>query len=212
MPLLVVAAAWAAQGGVLGNGFVWDDGILLRPSSPIARGFAAIPQLFLGTWGGAVGSELGLYRPIVSVSLAVQAGLHGVSDPFPFHLVNLLLHGLASVLVLAVVHRVVPRRPIVSTTAALLFAMHPLHTGTVSWIVARGDLLATVFAALACLVWTSRARLSVDRALGAALLYLLACLSKEAALPLPAVLLLVDAAAARGVRPALRARWGGTSR
>ncbi|MFO0933125.1 MAG: hypothetical protein U1E39_10505 [Planctomycetota bacterium] len=209
MPLLVVAVAWAAQGGVLGNGFVWDDGILLRPSSPIARGFAAVPELFLGTWGGAVGSELGLYRPIVSATLAVQAGLHGVGDPFPFHLVNLLLHGLAAVLVLAVVHRVMPRRPVVSSTTALLFAAHPLHTGTVSWIVARGDLLATIFAALAFLVWTSRARLSADRALGAALLYLLACLSKEAALPLPAVLLLVDGAAAGGVRPALRARWAG---
>ncbi|MBL9088116.1 MAG: hypothetical protein JNM10_13335 [Planctomycetia bacterium] len=209
MPLLVVAAAWAAQGGVLRNGFVWDDGILLRPSSPIARGFAAIPELFLGTWGGAVGSELGLYRPVVSATLAVQAGLHGVENPFPFHLVNLLLHGVASVLVLAVAHRLLPRRPVVSATTALLFAMHPLHTGTVSWIVARGDLLATVFAALAFLVWTARPALSPDRALGAALLYLLACLSKEAALPLPGVLLLVDAAASRGLRPALRARWGG---
>jgi len=208
MPLLVVAAAWAAQGGVLRNGYVWDDGILLRASSPIARGFAAIPDLFAGTWGGAVGAELGLYRPLVSVTLAVQAGLHGVADPFPFHLVNLLLHGLAAVLVLAVGHRLLPRRPVVSATAALLFAVHPLHTGTVSWIVARGDLMATVFACLAVLVWTRRTTVSGEAAVGTAVLYLLACLSKEAALPLPAVLLLLDAGPGRlGLRGAVRRRW-----
>lgn len=204
-PLLVVAAAWAAQGGVVGNGLVGEDGTTLAPSGLIARGLAGIPDLLVGTDGGA-------FRPVAAASLAVQASLHGVGDLFAFHLANLLLHGLAAVLYLAALHRLLPTRPVVVAAAALLFAAHPLHTGTVSWISARGDLLAAVFGLGALLAWTGpgRAGVSFPRAVGAGTLYLLACLSNEAALPLPGVLLVLDAARDRtGPLRALRARTTG---
>jgi len=210
MPLLVVAMAWAAQGGVLRNGWVWDDAILVRDGSAVARGLAAIPSLLFGTWGGGDGIDVGLYRPFVGASLAVQASIHGVADPFPYHLLNLFVHGGVAVAFLALLHRLLPTRPVVTATAALVFAAHPLHTGTVSWIVARGDLLAALFCLLAALAWTRPRGLDLAAVLLTAVLWFLALLSKEMAVTLPLVLLGIDAwGRGRGVRAALAERWKG---
>ena len=205
MPLLVVAVAWLAQGAVLRNGWVWDDAIVVRDDPTIARGLAAVPELLSGRWGGRT-DDVGLFRPLVNATLAVEAELHGLSSPFPFHLTNLFLHGAVAVLLLAALHRLLPARPVVASTAALLFAAHPLHTGTVSWIVARGDLLAACFLLLAVLAWTRPRGLDASAVLLAALAWFAALLSKEMALGLPIVLLVIDVARLGGVGAAVRRR------
>ncbi len=209
MPLLLVAVAWAAQGGSLANGWVWDDAILIRDGDPVAKGLAALPDAWASPWGGEE-QAVGLYRPLVTASLALQAAVHGVADPFPFHLANLFLHGLASVLLLALANRLLPRRPIVTAGAALLFAAHPMHAGTVSWIVARGDLLAAVFGLSAALVWTRPKGNPVVTVAWTAVLSFAAVLSKESAAVLLPVLFLLDVGCRDGsVASALRRRWPG---
>lgn len=205
MPLLVVAVAWLAQGAVLRNGWVWDDAIVVRDDPTIARGLAAVPELLSGRWGGRT-DDVGLFRPLVNATLAIEAEIHGLSSPFPFHLTNLFLHGAVAVLLLAALNRLLPARPVVASTAALLFAAHPLHTGTVSWIVARGDLLAACFLLLAVLAWTRPRGLDPSAVLLAALAWFAALLSKEMALGLPIVLLVIDVARLGGVGAALRRR------
>lgn len=209
MPLLLVAVAWAAQGGTLANGWVWDDAILIRDGADVHRGFSALRDAWTSPWGGDE-QAVGLYRPFVTATLALQAGIHGASDPFPFHLANLFLHGLAAVLLLGLLNRVLPRRPVVSSGAALLFAAHPLHAGTVSWIVARGDLLAAVFGLSAALVWTRPRGSPVVTVVATALLSFLAVLSKEAAVVLLPVLVILDVLVRDGsVTAALRRRAAG---
>ena len=208
MPLVVVAVAWLAQGAVLRNGWVWDDAVVVRDGRAVAEGLAAVPSMLQGSWARGEGIEVGLFRPLVGVTLAVQAQLHGTADPFPFHLLNLFLHGCVAVALLALLHRLLPTRPVVSSSAALLFAVHPLHTGTVSWIVARGDLLAALCSLLAALAWTRPRGRDAAAVVLASVAWFLALLSKEAALAVPAVLLVVDVAATRaGVLGTLRARW-----
>jgi len=207
MPLVVVAAAWAAQGGVLANGFVWDDAIVVRDDPTIARGFDAISDLLVSPWGGA-GNDVGLFRPLVAISLAVQAALHGTSSAFAFHLVNLFLHASVATAFLAVLLRIFPRRPLVAVVPVLVFAVHPVHTGTVSWIVARGDLLAALLLLLAVLVWTRERGTSLASALVVGLLWFAALLAKEAAATFPLVLLVLDAAIRRvSLRSAARTRF-----
>src|SRR5262245_57489227 len=190
MPLLVVALAWAAHGGVLQNGWVWDDAIVVRDGDDIPRGFAAIPGLLAAPWGGEE-HAVGIFRPLVSVTLALQAGLHGALDAFPFHLANLFLHGAAAVLLLAVLSRLLPVRPVLASSAALLFAVHPAHAGTVSWIVARGDLLAAVFGLAGVLAWTRPGASRVSSVAWTSLAFFAALLSKEAgAMLLPVLVVL----------------------
>jgi hypothetical protein len=83
-------------------------------------------------------SEAGLWRPLTIVSLALDWTLAG-GHPGWLHLANALWHGLASLLVLAVLARWLPLRA--ATTAALVFAVHPVHVEAVAGLVGRSELL-----------------------------------------------------------------------
>jgi tetratricopeptide (TPR) repeat protein len=210
MPLLVFLVAWAAQGGVIRNGWVWDDDVV-RQDPAIQAGVSSIPRLLTRNWFGDA-DDVGLYRPLVSITLAIEASIHGTENAAPFHSTNLFLHGLVAWLLLATLLRLAPGRPFVAAGAALVFAAHPLHTGTVSWIVARGDLLAALFGLLAVLSWFRRTRAGAGPDLPSVLLTctftLLALLAKEVAVVLPLVLFLLDLGVRReAVREATRRRW-----
>jgi tetratricopeptide (TPR) repeat protein len=196
MPLLVVAAAWLAQGPVLQNGWVWDDGPAVRDEENVRRGLAGVPALVTRNWYGDT-DDVGLYRPVVGATLAIEAEVHGPDEAFGFHLTNLFLHGLVAVALLALLHRLLPDRPVVAAATAILFAVHPLHTGTVSWLVARADLLAALLSLAAALLWLRPGALRAGAVLGAALCVFLALGSKEMAAPLPGALLVLDLAARR---------------
>ena len=208
LPLLVVVLAWVAQGPVLRAGWVWDDAIVVRDGAAVNAGIRAIPRMLTEPWGGE-DRDVGLFRPLVPATLALEASVHGTSSAGGFHLVNLFLHGLAAVLLLRVLSRAMPDRPLVAGVAAALFAAHPLHTGTVSWIVARGDLLVVVLGAAGALLWVRRKTLDAASAALAGLCFFGALLSKEAALPLPFAWLVLDLAVRReGLRTTIARRWG----
>nr|XP_012788822.1 unnamed protein product [Sorex araneus] len=72
-------------------------------------------------------------------------------DPFYFHAVNVVLHWLASVALMHACDTAVFRDPARAFLAALLFAVHPVHTEAVAGIVGRADVLACLLFLLAFL-------------------------------------------------------------
>jgi tetratricopeptide (TPR) repeat protein len=119
-------------------------------------------------------------------------------------LTNVLLHGLASVLVLLLLSALgAGRWPAVA--GAALFAVHPVHVESVAFVSGRTDLLAGVFVLSSALLWT-RDRAGAPRhaawlraaGVGA---FALGCLSKEVAFPLPFVLAAWDLALPWPARP-----------
>ena len=63
-------------------------------------------------------------RPLLKLSYALNRSLGGL---FGFHLVNLLLHGVNVLLVLALFHRLLPSgKSAAAFVGALLFALHPV--------------------------------------------------------------------------------------
>lgn len=122
--------------------FVYDDYNLIinHPGLQDLENWPAI--LTQGHYKGVGG-----YRPVVSLSFAANLSLGG-QDPVGFHWTNLLLHALNAVLVLLVVRRL-QNSTAVAFTAAILFAVHPVHTEAVSWISGRAELLAAFFFFLA---------------------------------------------------------------
>ncbi|EEB14054.1 smile protein, putative [Pediculus humanus corporis] len=62
-----------------------------------------------------------------------------------FHICNIILHAVASILFTRVCFTVVGLEPEFATTAGALFAAHPIHTEAVTGIVGRADVLACVF-------------------------------------------------------------------
>ncbi|HEV2706918.1 MAG TPA: hypothetical protein VGV59_13395 [Pyrinomonadaceae bacterium] len=178
----------AAYGDVLGHFFLSDD-------------FEQIGRVLDGdlsfVWGRSHG---GFFRPVFILSYYLDAVLWG-RNPFGFHLTNLLLHVLNSLLVYALARALTvdaplteTRRKLVSILAGLIFLLHPSHTEAVSWVSGRADLLATLFCLASLLAYISylhtgrRAQLSVALCAFAA-----ALLSKEAAVCLPLVVWVMGA-------------------
>ncbi|HEX9860597.1 MAG TPA: tetratricopeptide repeat protein, partial [Nitrospirota bacterium] len=190
--LLIIAGGILPYITALGNTFAWDD-IYLVVKNPYIRGWDNLPGLFTTGYWASIGKTGGLYRPLTMLSFLTEHSLAGLS-PLVYHIDNILLHTACSLLVYFIVRELVVHR-YAPLFAALLFAVHPVHTEAVAWVSGRAELLATLFFLLAFLGflrhWGGRLWFLVSPAL-----FLLGVLSKETAAMLPAViflyLLLVD--------------------
>ncbi|CAH1403315.1 unnamed protein product, partial [Nezara viridula] len=97
------------------------------------------------------------YRPLTVLSFRFHVWWNkGKLDPFHFHLLNLLLHGVATSLSYPVFGKLFNIENLwlsKAFVATLLFAVHPIHTETVAGVVGRADLLCTIFSFLSFLVY-----------------------------------------------------------
>jgi hypothetical protein len=110
-----------------------------------------------------------------------------------FHFTNILWNAAAVTLLYLLLSIWVPGAPAI--VGALIFAVHPVHVEAVANVVGRAEVMAAVFSLGAMLLWTRRSREGAHggtRILPVLLLYLLAVLSKESAIMLPALLVLCD--------------------
>jgi protein O-mannosyl-transferase len=212
-PSLGIALAVALAAGLvflpaLGGQFLaWDDNTTLTGNAA----YRGLGWSHLG-WM-ATTTLMGHYMPLTWLSFALTYVISGMS-PWGYHAGSLLLHALNAGLVAWLAGRLigaalardggdsdVARRPALAVGAAvagLAFGIHPLRAETVAWATDRGDVLCASFylAALLAYVravkeggglrwwpWGALALLGMAAAL----------LSKEIAVTLPAVLLILDA-------------------
>ncbi|HET7825991.1 MAG TPA: hypothetical protein VFK90_11690, partial [Anaeromyxobacter sp.] len=207
--LLAAAVAAAAFANTLPNQPVLDDGWAVL-DNPVVRTLD-VRRALGAQYGHAGGATLqGPYRPVATLTWALQYALHGRTPP-GYHLVNVLLHAVATALVVVLARRLLlaaaPQRASPGALGAgLLFALHPVHVEAVAPIVARTELLAAVGglgALLLALGPHRRARLA-----GASAALLAGVLSKETAAAVPLLYALVaallPAAAGLEARPGLR--------
>src|SRR5436190_473408 len=194
--VIVAAVAFACYANTLRSGLVFDD-LNAIVNNPAVRRLDVAHILTRPAW---FGRPVRIYRPVTTLSFALDHALHGVR-PLGYHLVNVLLHAAVAVLVAAVVRRVTADATIAFVTA-LLFATHPVHTEAVTSVVGRAELLAAAFGLGAWLVVDGR--ISLARDLGAALLLLLSALAKESGVTFLGTIAL---AALLGRGPASRRTW-----
>jgi tetratricopeptide (TPR) repeat protein len=181
-------------------GFAFDDlaNIVVNPYVH-AEGFSDL--------GRALASPLSGTRPLAMVSFALNHWL-GRLDPYGYHAVNLLVHLLNAFLlyqVLVVMGGLVAARgndidsrQVIRLRAfwgAALWALNPVQTQAVTYIVQRMTSLATLFYLLGILIFLLY-RAGRLRAPGAAslitLCFLLGMASKEIVVTLPLALVLAD--------------------
>uniref|UniRef100_A0A4W6C4F5 Protein O-mannosyl-transferase TMTC3 n=1 Tax=Lates calcarifer TaxID=8187 RepID=A0A4W6C4F5_LATCA len=146
---LVVGCYWNS----LSCGFVFDDvsAILdnkdLRPSTPIRN-------LFLNDfWGTPMAEERShkSYRPLTVLTFRLNY-LFSELSAASYHLLNVVLHAVVCVLFLRVCRLFLDKTS--SLVAALLFAVHPIHTEAVTGVVGRAELLSSIFLLAAFLAYT----------------------------------------------------------
>ncbi len=192
---LVLLAAIAAYVPTLWFPLVWDDpGIAAYVTDVVReRGLGGLARAEFQLDAQST-EHLGYYRPVVLLSFYFDALLSRLV-PQSYHLTNVLLHALNAALVYLLA-RAALGVGWGALFGGLLFALHPVHIESVAFVSGRTDLWAALFVLLAALSWLSnraseRPRRALDLAGAGA--FLLAVLSKEVALLLPAALLLWDA-------------------
>lgn len=134
-------------------GFVFDDvsAILdnkdLHPSTPIKKLFQN------DFWGTPMSEERShkSYRPLTVLTFRLNF-LFSELNAVSYHLLNLLLHAVVCVIFLKVCKLFLDNRT--SLIAALLFAVHPIHTEAVTGVVGRAELLSSIFLLAAFLSYT----------------------------------------------------------
>ena len=131
------------------------------------------------------------WHPITWLSLVLDYRFYK-TEPFGYHLTNLVFHILNSLLVFLVLFRMTGAfwR---SLAVAVLFGLHPLRVESVSWVSERKDVLSAFFWLLTMAAYLRYVRLkSVASYVLIAFTFSLGLMSKPVVVTLPAVLLLVD--------------------
>ena len=129
---------------MLWGGLIWDDPIWSQSQ-------AVLEWSGLGTiwsWPSLIEREKH-YWPLTYTTFWLEHKIWGL-EPAGYHIVNVLLHLLNSLLLWRLLLRLaVPG----AWVAAAVFAVHPLHVESVAWIIERKDLLSGLFYLTAVLVW-----------------------------------------------------------
>ena len=145
------------------------------------------------------------YRPIYRLWQMLNEQLFGAVLPW-WHLTSLLLHGFVTILVYQMGVKLL-KEPWTAALAALLFAFHPIHAESVSYVTASTDLLVALFVLLSFLAYFRFREEGGSPAYFIASVFAaaLAMLSKETAVMLP--WLLVAYEALREVPSGTPQRW-----
>jgi len=180
-------------GLTLRNNFVTDDKlqILLNPNVKDPQN---LTQAFRGdVWSFATQKNskkhrgTNYYRPLQLLTYMAEYSAFGEKS-WPWHLMNMVLNAMVVALVYLLL--ILLAEPALAFWAALLFALHPIHTEAVAWVAALPELECALFLLLA-LIFYHRARKGTASAgsLAFSTLFLAAALlSKEVALLFPFVL------------------------
>jgi Flp pilus assembly protein TadD len=133
-------------------GFIWDD------DSHVTQNLTL--RSLHGLW--RIWFEMGAvpqYYPLVHTMFWVEYHLWQL-NPLGYHLVNVLLHGLGSILLWRVLMKLqVPG----AWLAAAIWALHPVQVESVAWITERKNVLSTVFYFAAALTYLRFAQKSEVR-------------------------------------------------
>jgi protein O-mannosyl-transferase len=177
---LLFATLIATYFPALQGGMVWDDDAHITP--PALRSLHGLHRI----WGEVGATQQ--YYPVLHTAFWFEHRLWG-DHVLGYHLVNVLLHGIAACLLGAILRRLAIRG---AWLAAFVFALHPVMVESVAWISEQKNTLSAVWylgAALAYLRFASTRRRR-EYALASAL-FVLALLTKTVTATLPAALLVV---------------------
>lgn len=133
----------------------------------------------------------GYWIPLTWLSFMLDAQIFG-AHPGGYHVTNLLLHVINTLLVFALLSRATGSQARGAFVAAL-FALHPLHVESVAWVTERKDVLSTLFGLLSIDAYVRSATTGRRwELIFSFLLFVMSLASKPTLVTLPFVFLLLD--------------------
>jgi tetratricopeptide (TPR) repeat protein len=141
-------------------------------------------------------SRSNYYRPLMHTIYTICYRTFGL-NAIAYHVVNVLFHCGVTVIVFLILRRLLPEsRTSVYISApflaALLFAVHPIHTEAVTWIACLPDVAFTFLYLLSLYFYTKSGMLKSGSYVASVGCFALAAFFKEPALTLPAILFAYD--------------------
>ncbi len=160
--LLGLVAYWPGFEGV----FVFDDLPWIVDNDDL--------QHLWPPWAAARGTT----RPLLFFTLAINHAVSGL-NPWSYHVVNFGIHLMTALLLFGVLHRTLQRKQFapclqhvrpqdLAGATALLWVVHPLTTQAVTYVIQRGESLASLFYVL-CFYCLLRSDSSAEAATGRAM-------------------------------------------
>ena len=196
LPCCAALAAFLAYVQTIGYGFTLDDRHLVTLNSQLSSWHDLrhyITEAHVWQEGYAA-----FFRPMVYLSLMLNHLLSG-DNPWSYHLFNVLAHVIATLLVYALARSIAARigeetvpRAWWPFIAALIFAIHPVHTEAVANVAGRADVMMTCWVLGGVLLAARAYRGSVLAAAGLCLCAFCAALTKETGFLLMPLVLVWD--------------------
>ncbi len=150
LAILLGVIAFAFYANTANNDYALDDFTVIKNNNIVTKGISAIPEIFGTPYRrGWFITTNDLYRPM---SLAMFAAEWQIFDKKPgaSHVVNVLVFAGCVIFLFLFLYELFDRKKLaVPFIAALLFALHPIHTEVVANIKSRDELLCFFFAFLA---------------------------------------------------------------
>ena len=193
LAILLGIISFLVYANTLKNGYVLDDSSAIFENTIVQKGTSGIGELLSTPYRrGFYITENDLYRPLSLVTLAIEYQFFGL-NPMPNHFVNILVFAGCVILLFFFLDQFFERKKTaVAFIAALLFALHPIHTEVVANVKSRDELLCFFFAFLSLNVFMKYMQSGkILQLLLGAFCFFLSFLSKETVITFLAVIPLV---------------------
>ncbi len=193
LALLLGILSFAVYANTFKNGYALDDFNTIGENTIVTRGISAIPEILATPYRrGWFVTTNDLYRPLSLTMFAAEYQLFDRS-PAAGHFFNVLFFAGCVVLLFLFLHNFFEgRKPAVAFIAALLFALHPIHTEVVANIKSRDEIMCFFFAFLSLNVYLKyMGSGKMKHLVFGCLCFLLSLLSKETVITFLAVIPLI---------------------
>jgi protein O-mannosyl-transferase len=187
---------------------VYDDAFLVANNAlmkPVAEDFSKAFAFFGNEYWEGVNPDRpealrtkgqALYRPLTLFLWGIGvAATGGPGTTWPLHLMSILANAAAVVLLYELARRLFGSARL-AFAAALLFALHPLHSEAAAYVAGLSDVLSAIAVLLGLLLWEratrTAGRVQMAAFIGLMVTFFLGLLAKEQAAVLPAAVALTD--------------------
>ena len=156
--LLALGALTLAYSNHFDNGFHFDDSHVILDNLYL-RSLHDVPRFFTDASTFSIRPENAQYRPLLTLSYAIDYWAGGGLDPAAFHRTQFGLLIALGLLLIALYRRLCdasdpsPANRYVALFASLLFCIHTANTETVNYLSSRSSLVATLAVTASLLIY-----------------------------------------------------------
>jgi protein O-mannosyl-transferase len=191
--LFLILGCFLVYANSLSGDFVFDDTAQIVNNTTLESWGNIVNAFTKDVWffereAGSTNIPPPYYRPLFTIYLTIGYKLFGLWEQ-GWHLLNLLVHIGATVLVYRLFLRLTADNKLLSFIGALFFALIPVHVESVSWISGVPDPLAALFYIPSMLFYMDwREKGNTKHLIYSLIMFFFAILSKETPFVLPLVL------------------------